>query len=148
MRKVKLPKQLLDQVIQKAPEYKRAISEGVPVLLKVAGNKLAPVGKVLKEHWPKFLAGGIGCAVVIDDVHQRLKRKQEKNKYEEQEKLVVDCIRKQDIEIKVLKKEADQAATLKALNEQLCDALRESKGGDSLDEEVNKKRDSFDGTTD
>lgn len=54
---------------------------------------------------------------------------------------MTDSIRKQDSEIKVLKKEADQAADqaamLEVLNEQLCDVLRESEGGDSSNEEVN-----------
>lgn len=40
MRKVKLPKQLLDQVIQKTQEYKKAIGESFPILLEEAGKNL------------------------------------------------------------------------------------------------------------
>ncbi len=148
MGKVKLPKQLIDKVIQKVPEYKKEIGEGVLILLDAAGNKLAPVGKTIKDHWPKFLAFGVGGAVVVDDIHQRSKCKQEQNRHAEQEMRTADSIRKQNSEINVLKKEADRAATLEVLNEQLCDALRESKGGDSFDEEINKKGDSFNGTAD
>lgn len=136
MGKNKIPKQLLDKVIQKAPEYKKVIGEGIPVLFDAVRKKLAPMGKVLKEHWPKFLAGGVGGAVVADDIHQRIKRKQEQDRHVEQEIKQAQAIRKQDAEIKALEKETERVDTLEVINEQLCDVLRESKGGDYLDEEI------------
>lgn len=65
--KIKLSKQVINKVIQKAPEYKKVIGEGIPVV-EAAGKKIAPVGKVLKDHWTKFFAGSVGGAVVADDM--------------------------------------------------------------------------------
>lgn len=137
---IKLPKvnvqKIVDGAVKKFPKYKKKVGEFVPVAIDKVNAIAKPVGEFAVKYWKELAAGGAGGVIVADDIHQRVKRKQELNRHLELEKLHAKAEQKQDAEIKVLKEKADKVDEVVALNELLCDAIKEMKDGGSVNEET------------
>lgn len=151
MANYKIPKaniqKVVNGVVKELPKYKKAVGEYIPVAIGKAKDIASPVGKYLTAHWKEVFAGGAGGALLADNFNQRMKRRQEHNRHLAQEKLQAKAIQKQDAEIRQLKEKANEFDTVVALNEQLCDVVREMKDGGSVNEEAEEDKSNI-GTAD
>jgi len=144
--RIKIPKnsiQLVTKAVsQNAPKVMSKVSEvATPVIMK-AGTHIKPVADVIAKNPGKTLIGVLGIGVAADDIHQRHSNKVLKKKSEEREMETKRALQKHEAEIQELKVQADKVENLEIINEQLCNAIKETRKGEP-DEEVYE-----DGTTD
>ena len=140
MANIKIPKGLLQEgkkaLIDRAGHVINYIGQNAPKAMNYVARKSAPVIAAVKDHAVEAGLGLMIGAVGIDDVNQRVKRKEEQLEHEKHEKMAAQQIKKQNAEIVILKDKADMVDEVMEINDQLVNAVKEMKDGGSADEET------------
>ncbi len=107
-----------------------------PVIMK-AGTHIKSAADVVAKNPGKTFLGVLGVGVAADDIHQRHSNKVLKKKSVERESDTQKVLQKHEAEIQELKVQAEKAENLEIINEQLCNAIKETRK-DEPDEEVHE----------